>query len=143
MSEDIIERLRSAFPNTCAQWEAADIIESLRQQLADSQKQVTLLRDALKSIHAIEDKLFGSDWEEIDEARDIANVALAATADLSGVILCHAEPVAWQTFDGEGGYDYRSYEDNEDYRDDYIKRNSSQKFYENWVIPLYRAWEPK
>ena len=22
------------------------------------------------------------------------------------------EPVAWRTFDGEGGYDYRSYEDN-------------------------------
>lgn len=26
------------------------------------------------------------------------------------------EPVAWRTFDGEGGYDYRSYEDNEGYR---------------------------
>ena len=46
-----------------------------------------------------------------------------------------AEPVAWRTFDGEGGYDYRTYEDNEDYRINYIKRNGER--YSHWVEPLY------
>ena len=44
------------------------------------------------------------------------------------------EPVAWRTFDGEGGYDYRSYEDNESYADDWDKRNPNHK---GWVEPLY------
>ena len=52
------------------------------------------------------------------------------------------EPVAWRTFDGEGGYDYRSYEDNESYADDWDKRNPNHK---GWVEPLYttsqkRTW---
>jgi hypothetical protein len=64
--------------------------------------------------------------------------ALAATQDLSGYILCDAEPVAWSTFDGEGGYDYRSYIDNEDYLDRYRKLNSSSTYF-NWVEPLYKA----
>ena len=33
------------------------------------------------------------------------------------------EPVAWRAFDGEGGYDYRSYEDNEGYAADWALRN--------------------
>ncbi|MEN9806185.1 MAG: hypothetical protein RL756_693 [Pseudomonadota bacterium] len=48
-----------------------------------------------------------------------------------------SEPVAWRTFDGEGGYDYRTYEDNETYRDDYIARNGPR--YRDWVEPLYTA----
>jgi len=44
------------------------------------------------------------------------------------------EPVAWRTFDGEGGYDYRSYENNESYADDWNKRNPNHK---GWVEPLY------
>jgi hypothetical protein len=47
------------------------------------------------------------------------------------------EPVAWATFDGEGNYDFMSYENNETYRDEYIKRNG--KKYANWVKPLYTA----
>ena len=46
------------------------------------------------------------------------------------------EPVAWRTFDGEGGYDYRSYEDNENYADNWDKRNPKHK---GWVDPLYTA----
>jgi hypothetical protein len=45
-----------------------------------------------------------------------------------------AEPVAWRTFDGEGGYDYRTYDDNENYRDEWDKRNPNHK---GWVEPLY------
>ena len=44
------------------------------------------------------------------------------------------EPVAWRTFDGEGGYDYRSYEDNESYADDWSKRNPNHV---EWVDKLY------
>lgn len=44
------------------------------------------------------------------------------------------EPVAWRTFDGEGGYDYRSYEDNETYQDEWLQRNPNHK---GWVEPLF------
>jgi hypothetical protein len=44
-------------------------------------------------------------------------------------------PVAWRTFDGEGNYDYRDYENNEHYRDWYVSRNGAK--YANWVEPLY------
>lgn len=45
------------------------------------------------------------------------------------------EPWAWATFDGEGGYDFRLYEGNESYREEYLKRNGPQ--YRSWVMPLY------
>lgn len=51
------------------------------------------------------------------------------------------EPAAWRTFDGEGGWDYRTYEDNENYRDEYIKRNGEK--YASWVEPLYTAPTPR
>jgi hypothetical protein len=44
------------------------------------------------------------------------------------------EPVAWRTFDGEGGYDYRNYEDNEQYAKEWEQRNPK---YTGWVEPLY------
>ena len=43
-------------------------------------------------------------------------------------------PVAWRTFDGEGGYDYRSYEDNENYKLGWDARNPNHI---GWVEPLY------
>lgn len=45
------------------------------------------------------------------------------------------EPFAWATFDGEQSYDLRLYAENEDYREDYIKRNGEK--YASWVTPLY------
>jgi hypothetical protein len=44
------------------------------------------------------------------------------------------EPVAWRTFDGEGGYDYRTYDMNEDYAKEWNERNPTHK---GWVEPLY------
>lgn len=44
------------------------------------------------------------------------------------------EPVAWRTFDGEGGYDYRAYDMNENYAEEWAKRNPRHKV---WVEPLY------
>lgn len=73
----------------------------------------------------------GTDWEA--EAADQAlTIALMKSEQ---------EAVAWRTFDGEGGYDYRSYEDNENYREEYIKRNGEK--YASWVEPLYTALKGK
>ena len=52
------------------------------------------------------------------------------------------EPVAWRTFDGEGGYEYRSYDMNEQYAQEWEQRNPKHK---GWVEPLYttppqRTW---
>lgn len=46
------------------------------------------------------------------------------------------EVVAWRTFDGEGGYEYRDFEGNENYADEWAKRNPQ---YKEWVEPLTRA----
>lgn len=46
------------------------------------------------------------------------------------------EPVAWRTFDGEGGYEYRAYEDNECYAAAWAQRNPNHV---GWVEPLYTA----
>jgi len=52
------------------------------------------------------------------------------------------EPVAWSVFDGEGGYDYISYENNETYKDEFISRNRAEH-YKEWVQPLYTRPEPE
>jgi hypothetical protein len=65
----------------------------------------------------------------------------AAITAIKEALAQEQEPVAWRTFDGEGGYDYRSYEDNESYADDWDKRNPNHK---GWVDKLYarpqRTW---
>lgn len=51
------------------------------------------------------------------------------------------EPVAWRTFDGEGQYEYRAYEENENYANNWNKRNPNHA---GWVHKLYthsqRTW---
>jgi len=42
---------------------------------------------------------------------------------------------AWATFDGEGSYDLMLYEGNENYKEEYIKRNGEK--YKDWVTELY------
>ena len=49
------------------------------------------------------------------------------------------EPVAWRTFDGEGGYEFRSYEMNENYAEEWAQRNPNHK---GWVEPLYKDPTP-
>ena len=49
------------------------------------------------------------------------------------------EPVAWRTFDGEGGYDYRTYDMNENYAKEWDKQNPKHK---GWVEPLYTSPQP-
>jgi hypothetical protein len=63
-----------------------------------------------------------------------------AIAALRQALETEQEPVAWRTFDGEGGYDYRSYEMNETYDKEWSERNPNHK---GWVEPLYTAPQKK
>ena len=47
------------------------------------------------------------------------------------------EPFAWAEFDGEGVYDLRLYENNEDFHQEYVERNGEK--YSGWIMPLYTA----
>jgi hypothetical protein len=51
------------------------------------------------------------------------------------------EPFAWATFDGEGSYDLRMYECNEEYQSQFLARHKSAT-YKDWVFPLYTAPQP-
>lgn len=80
----------------------------------------------------------------LDELQRFADIAIATAAKhwqrahaIAALAEPVQEPVAWRTFDGEGGYDYCSYDDNEDYRKEYIKRNGEK--YTSWVEPLYTS----
>lgn len=42
---------------------------------------------------------------------------------------------AWATFDGEGSYDLRLYDGNENYLNEWLARNGEK--YKDWVVPLY------
>ena len=66
--------------------------------------------------------------KSVDYARAIEAAVLAKLGE--------QKPVAWRVFDGEGGYDYFGYTDNEDYRDEFLKRNPNP-IYRSWVEPLY------
>jgi len=68
--------------------------DALKQQLANATKQIVMLREFVKLLR------------DYIPASAVGNMtvqeALAATADLSGLVLCDAEPVAWM-FDGLTG----------------------------------------
>jgi len=67
-----------------------------------------------------------------------------AFEEIRNYLICEPEsdePVAWSVFDGEGGYDYISYENNETYKDEFISRNRAEH-YKEWVQPLYTRPAP-
>jgi len=67
---------------------------------------------------------------------DNPDIQLRAAIALRRALKAEPEPVAWRTFDGEGGYDYRDYEMNENYDKEWAKRNPN---HQDWVEPLYAA----
>jgi len=67
---------------------------------------------------------------------DNPDIQLRAAIALRKALEAEPEPVAWRTFDGEGGYDYRDYEMNENYDKEWAKRNPN---HQDWVEPLYAA----
>jgi len=66
------------------------------------------------------------DIDGLDDAMDRLRSAVARPET--------AEPVAWRTFDGEGGYDYRDFYQNEAYELEWKRLNPA---YADWVTPLY------
>jgi len=69
-------------------------------------------------------------------AYEHADAVLKARRETQEALAVQAgDPFAWATFDGEGGYDLRLFEDNESYREQYVNRNGLR--YLDWVIPLY------
>jgi hypothetical protein len=64
--------------------------ERYEQQLAEREKQIVMLREALSRFY----DSWINGYSVIETAAvEIAQEALAATADLSGLVLCDAEPV--------------------------------------------------
>ena len=100
-------------------------IESLRQQLTDSQKREVMLRDA---VNAIWDnphwKPHGMPVVIVHQLQE----ALAATADLENVRLCEKEPV---------GYDVKTMDGKK------MLMRSFCNLVGHKSESLYRAWEPK
>jgi hypothetical protein len=74
--------------------------------------------------------------ERAQKMRDAGYTRRPTLREMSALAEPVQEPVAWRTFDGEGGYDYRTYEDNEDYAAEWAKRNPQHV---GWVEPLYTA----
>jgi S-adenosylmethionine:diacylglycerol 3-amino-3-carboxypropyl transferase len=67
------ERVR-ALDDEAEHWRNRSLEERRRAETAERER--TALLAALRSIAAIKNQMHGPDWEEIDEARAIANTAI-------------------------------------------------------------------
>jgi len=97
----------------------------VRDQLSDHIKREVMLWDAMNRIAFSRIGKCTDLAQELFNREKWATEALAATADLDGLILCHAEPVA--TVDEDDDNKWATLADNID-----IKRGTL----------LYRAWDP-
>ena len=100
----------------------------LSQQLADSQKQVTLLREAMQG--AWKDGYCFVGLEGQTDEQKAFEQALAATADLKDAILCHRVAIGYRYELKAGEYTFS-------------ENRYSDERYVSRMTPLYRAWEPK
>jgi hypothetical protein len=99
MSNDITQLLRdyacdytsTTYHDTLIN-EAANEIESLRQQLEASQKREVMLREKFQEL-ADNFVWNGDDHSYQHWVIEVSQSALAATADLDGLILCEKEPI--------------------------------------------------
>lgn len=91
----------------------ADLLTDCQRRNANLTQQLAAVTDECKA------------WAGLVKARDEQLAAANGRVEL----------FAWATFDGEGSYDLRLYQDNENYRDEYIRINGAR--YAGWVIPLY------
>ena len=133
---------------------ALEALESMKETLAEHDEPTTFNEDqaiaAIKQARALDKKAenareLGLDyepvaWVEYETGNHTKRPQNCGTGYCSCVecVMEPApvqEPVAWREFDGEGGYDYYTYEHNENLRDKYIERNGEK--YASWVEPLY------
>lgn len=121
--------------------QAVDALVRAQKELQD----ITALRERL----ALEDALdrmaenareLGLDYEPKRQEFDPATQTEGNPKLDANCARQEQEPVAWRTFDGEGGYDYRSYDENENYAAEWNKRNPRHA---GWVEPLYTAPQPE
>jgi hypothetical protein len=63
--------------------------------LGAARAEIERLRATLAKIAAIENKQYGPDWEEIDEAREIAQAALAGSEQKTIVQDAHSDTTGW------------------------------------------------
>lgn len=144
-----IKRLRAELAETRANYEQYGT--AMGQNLEDRDSEIERLRAELDDvkiniqflarIKASYEELIGemqSTWLSKDTYETLMREraeTLKEMADMRTELdaLKKQEPVAWRTFDGEGGYDYRGVDGNEGYRDEFIERNPNHA---TWVEPL-------
>ena len=91
--------------------------------------------DALEEAAAAQAAIYEGDDRQ-DIRADVFN-AFAAGAEWEANRRQTETPFAWAEFDGEGSYELVLYEDNEGYRDEFLKRNPNP-IYKTWVFPLVK-----
>lgn len=143
---DIVDELRARALQGPFNLDAASEIRKLRAELAEKNAAIIQINniclrveqecDTLRAELSEQCRLLGMSGER--EAKHLAQIAALEKErdDLRAKIeeMEKQEPAAWRTFDGEGGYDYRSYEDNENYKLGWDARNPNHI---GWVEPLY------
>ena len=134
-------------PRTDLTMTMSELILEYKQQLADSQNQVTLLRDLIPKripdgfvsfgkYYAEQESIFNPSYKEMTKFKNKylsdCEEALAATADLDGLILCDAVVVGWI---GTGPRDGRC---------EFAKSKPANSVMRDFNMkPLYRAWKPE
>ena len=84
-------------------------------------------QQALEALEMARRFVYSDNRPQCDDAIDALRAVLAQH---------EPEPVAWRTFDGEDGYVYMSFEDNESYAAEWAQRNPRRA---GWVEPLFTA----
>lgn len=128
-----IRALRAALANDINQdWSLLEATqEALREHMAEIHRLRAALADHIADANKKEGDNLASPLPEptCQESRQVEPVATINEMET-------VEPVAWRTFDGEGGYDYRTYDDNENYAAEWAQRNPRHV---GWVEALYLA----
>jgi len=132
--ETLIEKLRGykSTPRHCEElcYEAAVEIESLRQQISDHIKREVMLRDALETCEVGDFSTGHVIYPSFDEK--LVNEALAATAELDGLILCEKKPFEFRWELRSNGFVQHT---------EKLLHTISKDLWD--ITPLYRAWEQK
>jgi len=111
--------------------ETLAMIADLEQKLDAREKQIVMLREALTTYRR------ACSVDAFAIAESIAVAALDATQDLSGLILCDAEPAAWMRDAGEPSLSTMSHCIPTTVKDIWLKVNP--KNVGRYTIPLFKA----
>jgi len=113
------------------EWRRSDYEPSEQPAPPDPREIGEAIDSAIEMIDRLEAAEKERDWHA-ERCEDAMNECDALRAKIEQME--RQEPVAWRTYDGEGGYDYRNVADNENYKAEWDARNPNHK---GWVEPLY------